>query len=118
MGLSNPLGKIIKLWGGQYHIVGIVKNFHYRSLYEKIKPCFIRCNPDGYNVLVKLNPLNQGGTINQIRTLYSTYNLDLSLEYSFIDQDYQNMYVSEQRVAVLSRWFAGLAIIISCLMTY
>jgi putative ABC transport system permease protein len=115
MGLSNPLGKIIKVWGGQYHVVGIVKNFHYRSLYEKIKPCFIRCNPDGYNVLVKLNPLNQGETINQIRTLYSTYNLDLPLEYSFIDQDYQNMYVSEQRVAVLSRWFAGLAIIISCL---
>jgi putative ABC transport system permease protein len=115
MGLSNPLGKIIKVWGGQYHIIGIVKNFHYKSLYEKIKPCFIRCNPDGFNVLVKLNPLNQGATITQIRQLYSTYNPDLPLEYSFIDQDYQNMYVSEQRVAVLSRWFAGLAIIISCL---
>jgi putative ABC transport system permease protein len=115
MGLSNPLGKNIKVWGGQYHIVGIVKNFNFRSLYEKIKPCFIRCIPAGFNVLVKLNTLNQSETIADIGKLYKNYNLDLPLEYSFMDQDYQNMYISEQRVAVLSRWFAGLAIIISCL---
>ncbi len=114
-GLTNPIGKTIKVWGGLYHIIGVVENFHFESLYEKVKPCFIRCFPEGRNILVKINPGQELETIATLGKLYQQYNPGLPLEFTFMDQNYQAMYVSEQRVSVLSRYFAGLAILISCL---
>ena len=58
---------------------------------------------------------NERTAIEKIRKLYQKYNQGLPFEYTFLDQDYQAIYTSEERVAVLSRYFAGLAIIISCL---
>ena len=46
---------------------------------------------------------------------YKQFNQGLPFEYKFLDEDYQQLYASEERVAVLSRYFAGIAILISCL---
>ena len=51
-----------------------------------------------------------------VRSLYSCgYNPGYSFNYQFLDQDYQALYAAEQRVSTLSRYFAGIAILISCL---
>jgi hypothetical protein len=42
MGLKDPIGKTFRVWGGVYHIIGVAKDFHFQSLYEKIRPCMIR----------------------------------------------------------------------------
>jgi ABC-type antimicrobial peptide transport system permease subunit len=54
-------------------------------------------------------------TIAAIKALYNRYNTGLDFNYTFLDDDYNKLYTSEQRVAVLSRYFAGIAILISCL---
>ena len=54
-------------------------------------------------------------TIARLERFYKQYNLGLPFEYKFIDDDFQALYASEQRVATLSRYFAAIAIIISCL---
>ena len=115
MGLVDPIGKTIKVWGKQYQIIGVVKDFHFESLYEKVKPCFMRYNASGDNVLVKIKAGNEREVIEKIKNLYQAYNPELPFEYKFLDDDYQAMYASEQRVAILSRYFAGLTILISCL---
>lgn len=115
MGLTDPIGKTITVWGGSHQIIGIADNFHFESLYEKVKPCLIRCVPAGNNILVKVLAGNERIAIEKIRNLYQKYNQGLPFEYTFLDQDYQAIYTSEERVTVLSRYFAGLAIIISCL---
>ena len=51
----------------------------------------------------------------QIGKIYQSYNTGLPFEYEFLDQDYQTLYASEQRIATLSKYFAVLAIVISCL---
>jgi predicted lysophospholipase L1 biosynthesis ABC-type transport system permease subunit len=54
-------------------------------------------------------------TVARIAKLYRKYNEGLPFEYRFLDEDYQALYAAEERVAVLSRYFAGMAIVISCL---
>lgn len=115
MGLKDPIGKTVKLWGKDKQIVGVVKNFHFESLYEKVKPCFMQCSPNRRNVLVKLRGGSAEETIPLIRASYHEYNPGLPFEYTFLDEDYKLLYASEQRVAKLSRYFALVAILISCL---
>ena len=65
--------------------------------------------------MVKIKAGTEKETIAKLQTLYQKYNPGLLFEYRFLDEDYQALYSSEQRVASLSKYFAGLAIIISCL---
>jgi putative ABC transport system permease protein len=115
MGLKNPIGKTIKLWGTPAHIIGVVKDFHYESLYKRVGPFFINYRKNTANVLVKLKAGSEKATIDRLAALYASYNPGLPFDYQFLDADYQALYASEQRVAVLSRYFAGIAILISCL---
>ncbi|NQZ74742.1 MAG: FtsX-like permease family protein [Ekhidna sp.] len=115
MGLSDPIGKTIELWGGKREIIGIVKNFHFESLHEEIKPCFLQVYPDNSTVVVRINPGSGLETIERIETLYHSYNPSLSFNFQFFDQEYNALYKSEQQIATLSSSFAGIAILISCL---
>jgi len=111
LGMPDPVGQ--KLDGSR--IVGVVCDFHYESLHEKIKPLLLRLDPQINTVLVKLQPNAEQATIARLQQLYAAYNPGFTLDYTFLDADYQAQYVAERRVAVLARYFAGLAILISAL---
>lgn len=116
MRLADPIGKIFTLWGKEYQIIGVVKDFHFESLHEVVQPMFFRFNPEHTNrIMVKISAGKEQSTIAGIQRFYEQYNPGYSLDYKFLDQDYQAQYVSENRVALLSRYFAVLAILISCL---
>lgn len=115
MGLKNPVGQTITMWGAKKQIIGIVKNFNFESLYEPIGPFFFRFQQNNSNVLVKIKAGKERETIASVEKFYKSYNLGLPFEYKFLDDDYRQLYASEQRVSVLSRYFSGIAIIISCL---
>ena len=111
LGMPDPVGQ--RLAGAR--IVGVVRDFHYESLHEKIKPLLLRLDPTINTVLVKLRPNAEQATIARLQQLYAAYNPGFPLDYTFLDADYQAQYVAERRVAVLARYFAGLAILISAL---
>jgi ABC-type antimicrobial peptide transport system permease subunit len=116
MGLKDPLGKTVNIWDKKRKIVGIVKNFHVESLHENVIPFVLRLEPlMTYCILARIKAGQETVVIEQIRNLYQQFNPGYVFEYKFLDQDYQAQYVAEQRVATLSGWFAGLAILISCL---
>jgi putative ABC transport system permease protein len=115
MGLKDPMGQSVKLWGEQKHIIGIVKDFHYESLYKRIGPMFLSYRKNTASLLIKYEGRRQGEVLAAVRDYYGRFNPGVPLEYTFMDEDYRRLYVSEERVAVLSRYFAGLAILISCL---
>ena len=115
MGLKNPIGKIVSLWGQKKQIVGVVKDYHFNSLHDKITPAFLVYDPNAENTLVKIKAGSERQTTAAIKSLYRKYNNGLDFTYSFLDDDYNKLYASEQRVAVLSKYFAGIAILISCL---
>jgi ABC-type antimicrobial peptide transport system permease subunit len=115
MGLKDPVGKTITFWGQQRQIVGVAADFNFESLYHNIKPCFIQEYPVMPNVMVRLRGGQESKAISAIEKLYAGFNRGMDFEYAFLDDDYRKLYASEARVGVLTRYFAGLAVIISCL---
>lgn len=116
MGLSDPIGETINLWGQDRVIVGIVKDFHYNSLHEQVAPAFLKLDDgDATTVMVKVDAGKAPETIERLQAFHQSFNPGYTLNYRFLDDDYQALYAAEQRVSSLSKYFAGLAILISCL---
>ncbi len=116
MELENPIGTKISLGRGQTReIVGVVKDFHYGSLHQKIEPMIMRCRDRGKQYFVKLRPGSEVETLARIEEAFKRINSKQNLEASFLQDDYTELYDTENRVAGLSNYMTGIAIIISCL---
>ena len=119
MGLKDPIGKNIRLYGQNVQIIGVVKDFHFESLHEAVKPAFFQLMHSSTNpwnkIIVKIKGGDQKQTISQIQKLYEEVNPGFPFSFNFLDEAYQKQYETEVRVSVLSRYFSGLAILISCL---
>ena len=115
MGLENPVGTVVRFWGEDHEIVGVAADFNFESLYSPIKPAFFRCYPAANEIAVRVQPGTERRTIAAIRNAYMQFNPGMSFEYKYLDELYRNLYSTENRIGVLSRYFAGLAILISCL---
>jgi len=117
MGLTDPIGKTIRLWDQHdLQIIGVVKDFHFQSLHMPVKPLFFRLSPqNAWRVLVSLEVGNEQQGLKSLQSSYEEFNAGFPFEYEFVDESYARQYAAEQRVSSLSRYFAGIAIIISCL---
>jgi len=113
MGLNDPIGK--KIRGEDMNVIGVVKDFHYGSLHNKVDPMIIRFMPNNENILVKIKSGTEIATIARLKEFYQKFLPEYPFEFTFMDAEYQKLYESESKVAALSKYFAGLAIIISCL---
>jgi ABC-type antimicrobial peptide transport system permease subunit len=115
MGLNDPVGKTIRRFGRMnLQVIGVVKDFHFESLHEPIKPAYMVLWPGG-TIIVNVRANNQRQTIAAIERLYGKYNPGFPFTFNFLDEAYQKQYDSETRISALSKYFAGLAIVISCL---
>ncbi len=118
MGLKDPIGKNINVMGQKVQVIGIVKDFHFESLHEAVKPAFILLAQGAspwYKIIVRIKPGDQKETIGQVQRLYETFNAGFPFMYDFLDAAYQKQYETEARISTLSEYFSVLAIIISCL---
>ena len=116
MGMTDPVGKTVNLWGENMTIIGVVKDFHFESLHERVKPLFFLLDPSKtLKIMARLEKGKEKQALAQMHKLYAKFNPGYAFTYQFLDQDYQAQYVSEKRIATLSQYFAGLAILISCL---
>jgi putative ABC transport system permease protein len=118
MGLKNPIGKTVKWFGRNMQIIGVVKDFHFESLHQQVMPLYIAWQPHGGwsdKIMIKISGNREKETIARIEDAYQKYNPGFPFEFNFLDDAYQKQYAAESRVSLLSGYFAGLAIVISCL---
>ena len=117
IGYDDPIGKSLTFWGKKGTIIGILQDFHFNSLHESIKPLVIRLGEkDRYgNVLVRIEGDKTKQALAGLETLCKQLNPKFTFTYYFSDEEYQKLYKSEQVISKLSRYFAFLAIFISCL---
>ncbi|MCK5369948.1 MAG: ABC transporter permease [Cyclobacteriaceae bacterium] len=117
MNLENPIGEHIKLWDEfDLEIIGIVKDFHFQSLHSEVNPLFFWLHPeDTWYVVLRIDGGREKETIDRLNNFYTDYNPGFTFDFHFLDDEYAKQYAAEQRVATLSRYFAGIAILISCL---
>lgn len=118
-GYTSPeqaIGKKFSQWGRQGTIIGVVKDFHFRSLQEVIKPLSIRIEPRACDLLsVNIDGHHIPATIAAIERKWKELLPDKPFSYFFLDEFFDKQYRAEDRFGTLFLYFAGLAIFISCL---
>ena len=117
MGMQDPIGKKVRLWDEyDMEIIGVVKDFHFQSLHEGMNPLFFRLLPDQtWYMMARLESGREKEAISGLKNFYERFNAGFTFDFEFSDEQYAQQYAAEQRVASLSRYFAGFAILISCL---
>lgn len=116
LGFKDPIGKTFNMWDRNCQIIGVVKDFNFESMHQAVRPMFFWLeSANNSRILIRIKAGAERETINELTALYQKFNPGLKLEYKFLDEDYQSQYIAENRVSLLSKYFAGLAIAISCL---
>ncbi|HYW96265.1 MAG TPA: ABC transporter permease [Bacteroidales bacterium] len=116
---THPLGKIIRnnnVKGKAFHVIGVVKDFHYRSLHELIGPTLIFYKRDlpGF-LVVRLKTGQTEKTIKGIAEIWNGLNPELPFDYEFMDTSFSELYSSEQKLGVLFLYLTIFAIFIASL---
>lgn len=122
IGHGPVVGKILTLGDYKIRILGVLKDFHFNTVKEKIGPLLIipAVNSPGYInaknfIFLKIKGEDITNTVNFINKTYSSFEPVHPFQYAFMDEDYDNLFKSEERTGTLFNYFAVLAIFISCL---
>ena len=116
MNLEEPLNHTVTFWGRTGRVIGIVKDFHFRSLRSSIEPLVISLRPEGSDVLnVKMTSQKQKESLAYLEAALKEFNPNYPFEYEFLDDRYNGQYQSEMVIGTLSDYFSGIAIFISLL---
>jgi putative ABC transport system permease protein len=116
---DNPIGKRIKFPGdtsGNYkEVVGVVKDFNQKSLYNAITPLILFYSPNNNLIELKLKTTNVPSTVAAIEQKWKTIFPDLPFQYTFLDQDFDSQYAADQKRGKIFTTFSILTILITCL---
>ncbi|MFC1724460.1 ABC transporter permease [candidate division KSB1 bacterium] len=122
--LQDPIGKII-VGGSKYDgsilvtkkIIGVLEDFHFESLHQRIKPFMIEFLPKtwGNLVLVSMNSDNLSRTIGKVEKVYKEFSPDYPFNWNFLSEKFDNQYQTEIRGSQIIAVFSGLAVFIACL---
>ncbi len=120
LGLENPIGKNILRPGNQNNftrmpIIGVVKDFNFKSLHTKIEPAAFTLMPGNWEgvVCIKLKPENVNSSIHQIQGIWESFTSEYPFEYFFFDDSLKKLYKSEQRTNNIFILFSVLSILIA-----
>ena len=117
MKFKDPIGKIVKDNGQNWHIVGVIKDFILTSPYEPTRPMLIFGAGSWFNtMLIRLNSNHSTAqNLKKAEAIFKKYNPEYPFDYTFIDEEYARKFENEKRTGTLAALFAGLTIFISCL---
>jgi putative ABC transport system permease protein len=124
LALTDPIGKVIVQLGStpdqskDFQIIGVMKNFHFESLHQKIRPMLIKLIPKdqaGKFVTVRVKPGNIPTTLRQMENTWRKFALNQAFEYVWFDRDFAGIYEAEERTGQIFAVFSIIAICIACL---
>jgi predicted permease len=120
IGYKEPVGKELTMWGDKGTIVGVMKDYHTNSLHVAIDPLILRLFKKSWNsywgnIIIRTEAGKTKEAIASMEKTFKTFNPGFPFRYYFTDEELRNNYKSENTVSNLSKYFAFLAIFISCL---
>jgi putative ABC transport system permease protein len=117
IGLKDPVGKIIRWENRPFTVIGVVKDILVQSPYEPVRPSMFHLSDGEQNVfIIRMNPeMSARDALNKIETVFKKYNPSSPFQASFVDDEFDRKFGNEKRIGTLAGFFAGLAILISCL---
>ncbi len=116
IGYDDPIGAKI-VWGEvELTIVGVVKDFHFKSIHQHIEPLVMGSGQNWLSrTLIKISNDDIKESISRIKNQWEKQNPSKEFSYSFLDDDFDRLYQAEDVTAKLFSYFSALAIVISCL---
>ncbi len=113
---DDAIGKIFVNGDNKaFRIIGVVKDFHFKSLHESITPMVMALNVYSGTLIVKIKPNDSKALLQTMKSEFESYKADLPFTYSFLDERINHTYQSEQRTSTVLELFAGLTIFVACL---
>jgi putative ABC transport system permease protein len=118
MTAASAIGQPLTMWGTKGMIVGVVKDFNFKSIQRPIEPMVMRLNRYGGLAIVRTKPGTTEATIKAMEKINAQLNPAYPFSYGFLDQEIDKLYKGEQQMGSLFNVFAILAIFISCMGLY
>lgn len=116
MGLQDPIGKRFTLWQTTGTIIGVVRDFHFASLRETIKPAVFMSRPQWHGgICVKTTGAEANAAVAAAEALWKRFDSVYPFDYAFMDESFDKMYKKEQRTSQIFKVFGAIALLISCL---
>lgn len=116
LGMESPIGKRFAAWGIEGHIIGIVKDFHFKSLHHPVEPMFMILDPSRpYYIYIRLGSGDNAETIRYIENLWERFLPEYPFEYAFLEQRIISLYGADERVGKLLRYSTFFAVFIACM---
>ncbi len=122
LGFTNPIGKKIYTFDNlvpptpiSYTIIGVVKNFHFESLRQNIAPLCFRIGYSNWSTALKVSATEINQLVKNIESKWKVMAPGMPFSFQFLDESFDNMYRTEQRVGKIALAFAILTIFIACL---
>jgi ABC-type antimicrobial peptide transport system permease subunit len=116
MQIKDPVGLRVKLFGKEYHVIGVAANMVSASPYDTIQPAVFVGSTYNSVMIVRIKPgLMTHTALAQMEPIFKKYNPASPFIYNFVDNEYSAKFASEERIGNLAAVFTGLAIFISCL---
>jgi putative ABC transport system permease protein len=119
LGFATPaeaVGRKLKQWGRTGEIIGVLRDFHFQSLQEAVKPLSVSNDPDFTKVLtLKIGSKNIPETIAAIQKKWKSLVPERPFNYTFVDEAFNAQYAAQVNFGNLFMYFAVLAILISCM---
>ncbi|MCK5149271.1 ABC transporter permease [bacterium] len=116
MGMDTPLGKRLAVWEREGSVIGVVKDFHMRSLYSEIEPVILRLDPTSTQIVfIRIEAGQTSEGLAALETVFNKFNPGYPYNCRFLDDEFEQTYRSETVIGKLANIFAMLAILIACL---
>ena len=113
--IADPIGKKINVSGGDGTIIGVVRDFHFKNLHTPVEPLTIVANNWRSTLYVRTSTNSASQAIAAVEKLWKQYEAELPFSYHFIDDEFDTIYKADLQTGILFRYFAVIAIFISCL---
>ncbi|HWD89126.1 MAG TPA: ABC transporter permease [Mucilaginibacter sp.] len=108
---QDEMAKVMK----PYHIVGVIKDFNFKSLRENVTPLILFNGDDRNGLSIRAKSGDMRALLDQVKAKWTAFSPNQQFDYSFMDKDFDKLYRAEQRTGQIAVTFTSLAIVIACL---
>ena len=112
MGMEDPLGKTFSIWGLKGPIIGVAKDYHFRSMHSEMRPIFYFHNPAFWNEVVVRLASDQDASFDNIQTVWKQFGDDYPFEMNYVDDQIRGLYAREQGLTKLLALFSLLTVLV------
>lgn len=117
-GWKEPINKKLEWFGSTGRVIGVIKNFHFKSLHEKIEPLILYFESEPTELSLRINTNDLKKTLNSCKKKFEQFSFNYPFDYFFLDQNFQKLYQTENTFSKMIKYFTVISTIIAVLGLY